>query len=71
MNGCELEKLVNNIRRIQMIDKLRELRRRRKRRYESRRKRNQEQLLNAKKETLRKLDAVGRCPLWIKTEKAI
>lgn len=54
-----------------MIDKYSELRSRRKRKYESRRRRNQEQLLNAKKETLRKLDAMGRCPAWIKVEKGI
>ena len=54
-----------------MVDKFRELRRRRKRRYESRRRRKQEMLLNAKKETLRKLDSLGRCPAWIKTEKGI
>jgi hypothetical protein len=71
MNGCVLEKFQENTRRIQMVDKFRELRRRRKRRYESRRRRNQEQLLNAKKETLRKLDALGRCPAWIKAEKGI
>jgi len=54
-----------------MVDKFRELRRRRKRRYESRRRRKQEMILNAKKETLRKLDSLGRCPAWIKTEKGI
>jgi hypothetical protein len=54
-----------------MIDKMRELRRRRKRRYESRRLKRQEPLLNAKKETLRKLEERGILPLWIKREKQI
>jgi hypothetical protein len=50
---------------------MRELRRRRKRRYESRRLKRQEPLLNAKKETLRKLEERGILPLWIKREKQI
>jgi hypothetical protein len=54
-----------------MIDKMRELHRRRKRRYESRRLKRQEPLLNAKKETLRKLEERGILPLWIKREKQI
>ena len=52
-----------------MIDKFRELRRRRKRKYEARRLREQGKLLAAKKETLRKLDAIGRCPQWVKEIK--
>jgi len=54
-----------------MVDKFRELRRRRKRRYESRKLKRQQEFLNAKKETLRKLDAIGCCPAWIKVEKDI
>lgn len=54
-----------------MIDKMRELRRRRKRRYESRKLKRQSELLNAKKDTLRKLEERGILPLWIKQEKKI
>lgn len=54
-----------------MIDKMRELRRRRKRRYESRKLKRQSELLNAKKETLRKLEERGILPLWVKREKQI
>jgi hypothetical protein len=54
-----------------MVDKFRELRRRRKRRYESRKLKRQGELLNAKKETLRKLEDRGILPLWVKREKQI
>ena len=54
-----------------MIDKMRELRRRRKRKYEARRLKRQEPLMNAKKETLRKLEERGILPLWIKRERQI
>lgn len=54
-----------------MVNKFRELNRRRKRRYESRKKARQAQLLNAKKETLRKLEAQDRLPAWVKAEKGI
>jgi hypothetical protein len=54
-----------------MVNKFRELRRRRKRRYESRKLKRQSELLNAKKETLRKLEDRGILPLWIKKEKQI
>ena len=52
-----------------MVNKFRELRRRRKRKYEARRLREQGKLLAAKKETLRKLDAIGQCPQWVKEIK--
>jgi hypothetical protein len=52
-----------------MINKFRELRRRRKRKYEARKLKRQEGLLNAKKETLRKLEDHGILPAWIKEEK--
>ena len=54
-----------------MVNKFRELNRRRKRRYESRKKARQTELLNAKKETLRKLEAQDRLPSWVKAEKGI
>ena len=54
-----------------MINKMRELRRRRKRRYESRKLKRQSELLNAKKETLRKLEERDILPLWVKREKQI
>jgi hypothetical protein len=54
-----------------MVNKFRELRRRRKRRYESRKLKRQQELLNAKKETLRKLDDAGILPTWIKTTKLL
>lgn len=54
-----------------MIDKFCELRQRRKRKREARRYRNQEQLLKAKKDTLRTLDLIGRCPAWVKNERGI
>jgi len=54
-----------------MVNKFRELRRRRKRRYESRKLKRQSELLNAKKDTLRKLEDRGILPLWIKREKQI
>ena len=54
-----------------MINKFRELNRRRKRKYEARKKTRQTALLNAKKETLRKLESLDRLPAWIKTERGI
>ena len=54
-----------------MINKFRELNRRRKRKYEARKKTRQAELLNAKKETLRKLEALDRLPAWVKAEKGI
>lgn len=52
-----------------MVNKFRELRRRRKRKYEARKLKRQANLLNAKKETLRKLGDRGILPSWIKEEK--
>ena len=54
-----------------MVNKFRELRRRRKRKYESRKKSRQAELLNAKKDTLRKLETLDRLPAWVKAEKGI
>lgn len=54
-----------------MVNKFRELRKRRKRRYESRKLKNQQSLLNAKKETLRKLEDKGILPTWIKYIKLL
>jgi len=54
-----------------MVNKFRELRRRRKRKYESRKKTRQAELLNAKKDTLRKLESLDRLPAWVKAEKGI
>lgn len=54
-----------------MVNKFRELRRRRKRRYESRKLKRQQELLNAKKETLRKLEDKGILPTWVKHVKLL
>jgi hypothetical protein len=54
-----------------MVDKFREMRRRRKRKYESRKRVRQAELLNAKKDTLRKLDEINRLPVWVKTQKGL
>ncbi len=53
------------------VDKTRMLNRRKKRKLESRRLRDQKELLKAKKDTLRKLFREGRLPRWIQLERDI
>ncbi len=52
-----------------MVNKVHKLRCKQKRQHESRKMREQSLLLNAKKETLRKLESEGCLPLWIKAQK--
>lgn len=53
------------------VDKTRMLHRRRKRKLESRRLKNQTELLKAKKDTLRKLFREGKLPQWVAVERNI